>query len=395
MNTTMSAPRADAGAEDEGMEWAACPRCGLSEGETVAEGRDFLHGLPGRFFAWQCSHCGLRYQNPRPTEERLAQLYPPSYAPHTGAPVEQPPDPRTAPGWKAWLRSRPVLNRVWPFLGRARAALGSLPGALLRRAGLGAISPSPAEWEFFLREEMGYPGNRRPASATVNSLPRRIRREYRRRAGIDLIPHYVAGGRLLEIGCANGDRLKSYSELGWEHLAGIELVEQAAEQARRRGFQVVCAPVEAAISGFEDGRFDVVVSSMVLEHLCNPFEVIKAIAGKLKPGGEFLFSTVTLDALDARLYGPYWSGYDFPRHMVYLRTSDIKEMVAQDFEIVELFHQNAPIDFLRPAMWRRPEKRLSDRLIARLANSPQGLLIGDIIARMGQTCRVSVRCRKR
>ena len=176
----------------------------------------------------------------------------------------------------------------------------------------------------------------------------------------------------------------------------IEFAKRAAAEAQQRGFQVTCEPVEVALDGFPDSCFDVIVSSMVVETtLHDPFSVLRSIARKLKPGGEFLFSTVISDALDARMFGPYWSGYDFPRHMVYFRMSDIRDMLAKDFDLTEFFHQNAPIDFLRPATWRRSEGRLSDRMIASLAKSSLRLWVGDLLARMEQTSRVSFRCRKK
>jgi len=277
------------------------------------------------------------------------------------------------------------------MLRAGRARLRSLH----RKTGIGFFHPMPAEMEVFLAEEMGYTHLRALQSSTEPSLPRRTIRECRRLAGIDLIPYYVAHGRLLEVGCATGDRMDMYRKRGWTYLDGIELTEQAAVKAQQRGFSVACEPVEIALDRFSDSSFDIVVSSMVLEHLYNPFSVVQSISRILKPGGEFLFSTVTRDALDARYFGLYWSGYDFPRHMVYFRMRDIRDMLARDFDLTECFHHNAPIDFLRPATWRRSEGRLSDRIIASLAKSSAGLWIGDFLARMGQTCRVSFRCRKR
>jgi SAM-dependent methyltransferase len=245
-----------------------------------------------------------------------------------------------------------------------------------------------------LQERMGYrslPESRNPWRA-IRAL---FRRGNRRLAVVELIPDYVPGGRLLEIGCAKGDRLQTLRDWGWEHLEGIELVSSAAGQARARGFSVRCEPVESALSEYPDGHFNVIVSSMVLEHLHDPFAVVRQIAGKLKPGGEFLFSTITRDGLDARLFGSYWAGYDFPRHMVYFRNSDLREMLGEEFTGVELFWQNEPVDYVRSTTWRRPERRLSDRLLGAVARSPLGWLLGSLLARLGWTTRVSVRCRKR
>lgn len=373
------------------MEVAACPRCGSSDGSVVVEGRDYLHGLEGRFFGWECAGCGLQYQNPRPTAERLAHLYPSNYAPHVAGPsgpVATTPRPSS---WTEWLKWRFSVSRFSSWIKAIREGLRYLRC----RIGIGFLHPTYPEVQTYLRRQMGYRHLEFPASSSEPLLTPALIRECRRVTGIDLIPAYVAGGRLLEIGCATGERLQSYRVQGWKDLHGIELTEQAATQAQQRGFEVECGQVEVSLNKLPDEYYDVIVSSMVLEHLYDPFAVARTIARKLKPGGEFLFSTVTRDALDARWFGKYWSGYDFPRHMVYLRMADIHEMVAEDFDQVECFHQNAPVDFLRPATWRRPENKLSDRLIAWLAKARVGLLIGEVLARKGQTCRVSFRCRRK
>ena len=374
------------GAQD--TEFAACPRCGAAEGKVVLEGRDYLHRIEGSFYCWLCAGCGLRYQNPRPTADRLEQLYPSSYAPHlahtsnsngtSSGPKSnsQPPEPRKTTSWLLRWSSRLVYS-------------------LSYRTGIGFSYPDVEEMETFLHNQMGYKDSESSSKRKTKVLSSKVLQACRRMAGIDLIAMFVPNGRLLEVGCATGTRLQSYRERGWENLFGIELAEQAAKQAQQRGFSVVCEPVETALEKFPDGSFDVIVSSMVLEHLHNPFSVVHTIARKLKPGGEFLFSTVTLDGLDARWFGKYWGGYDFPRHMVYLRMADIRKMVSREFEQLECFHQNAPIDFVRSATWRGPEKRLGDRFIAELASAPFGQSVCEFLARIGQTCRVSLRCRRK
>ena len=313
-----------------------------------------------------------------------------NYGPHTDGPslngaIAQP------MGWRERFKRHPVGSNIWPILRAGRAKLRSLH----RKTGVGFFHPTPAEMEIFLAKEMGYTHLRTLDSSTERNLPSRTIRECRRLAGIELIPYYFEHGRLLEVGCATGDRMHMYRQRGWTYLQGIEFSEQAAVKAQQRGFSVACEPVEIALDKLSDGSFDTVVSSMVLEHLYNPFSVVQAIARILKPGGEFIFSTVTLDSLDARMFGSYWSGYDFPRHMVYFRMTDIRDMLATDFDLTDCFHQNAPVDFLRPATWRRSEGRISDRLIASLAKSSARLWVGDLLARMGQTSRVSFRCRKK
>jgi SAM-dependent methyltransferase len=218
------------------------------------------------------------------------------------------------------------------------------------------------------------------------------------KAGVGLLPHFVPDGALLEIGCGNGGRLSSLRAYGWRRLNGIELVAAAAGEARANGLAVECGPVESTLESRPDGSLDVVVSSMVLEHLHDPFAVVRQVAAKLKPGGQFLFSTVVRDSLDAKMYGKFWSGFDFPRHMVHFRRADLDAMLAEQFDQIEYFYQWAPIDFVRSAAWRRREGegRSVDAVVARLLDMSWAMDIpGIALAWLGLTSRISCRCRRR
>lgn len=211
----------------------------------------------------------------------------------------------------------------------------------------------------------------------------------RHNVGILLIPSYVAGGRLLDVGCGDGAMLRLLRELGWQDLHGIEPGPEAARVARSTGASVLSAGIEDAIDGFPDAHFDAIVASMVMEHLEQPYAVVAQLARKLRPGGELLLSTVDRGSVDARFYGAYWAGFDFPRHMTYFRRRDIEALVAPYFSDVEWFHQVAPIDWVRSASWRAsPVDRLLLR--ARLLLLP----LSTICALAGRATRVSLRGRR-
>lgn len=209
--------------------------------------------------------------------------------------------------------------------------------------------------------------------------------------GASLIPHYVNGGALLDVGCGAGEALAFFHSLGWTDLHGIELVPEAAARAEKTGASIICAPVEQALGSYADESFDVIHSTMVLEHLVDPFSVCRIIAKKLKPGGQFLFSTVVRGSMDERIFGKYWAGFDFPRHMVLFRKKDLESMLGDSFFNIEFFAQSAPADYLRSASWRGS---VPDRILLAVSRKilPSLTLV---LALLGSGTRVSVRCRRK
>lgn len=300
--------------------------------------RDWLYGIPGEFHITECSGCALWFQNPRPTIDSLPAAYPSAYSPHAA----------TQGGMSSC--SRP------PFLVRASRALW---GRLARL---------------------------NPVSRLIDARAQRA----------SLTPQFVPGGRILEIGCAAGSRLTELRRQGWSSIVGIEMVPAAAERARALGFDVRCARVEKALDAIPDRSLDAVVSSMVLEHLYDPFAVLGEIARKLKPGGQFLFSTVVRDGLDARLYGRYWAGFDLPRHMVFFRRHDLLATLERHFEQVRYVCQAAPIDFVRSASWRisEGEGTLLDRLFVAMGTGSAAQAFNLVLAGVDLTPRVSFSARR-
>lgn len=335
--STLSTPEQGS---DESL-FVPCPRCGSSAHRNVMKGSDYLHRLGDGFSVAACSSCELWFLNPVPAQ--LADYYPTDYRPHTERTVhEVPPRVRAYLARELDYRHLDVEAPVSPIY---RAALDRL--------------------------------------------------RVRWKVCCDLVPRFVEGGSVLEIGAASGQRLATLRELGWRNLHGIELMPSAAERARALGLDVVCGRVEDTLDQYKDCTFDVVVSSMVIEHLTNPFAVVNRVADKLKPGGQFLFSTITRDSLDARMFGKYWGGFDFPRHTVFFRDVDIKSMVEDKFEIIETAHHAAPQDFFRSAAWRADEGRWIDKMILAIKNPLLTYRLGMALAWARLTCRVSYRCQKK
>jgi 2-polyprenyl-3-methyl-5-hydroxy-6-metoxy-1,4-benzoquinol methylase len=326
------------------LEQCLCPRCHSAESRPVYSAQDYLYHIPGTFTVSECTACHLQFQNPRPAKKDLGKLYPPNYSAHI------------VPGVNTPQYKRNMITAVLSVLTRIK---DSLYYRLIKRTSL-------------------------------EKLLRRLDPFSTLRRNIELTPRLIPGGSLLEIGCARGQRLEQLKNDGWQDLHGIELMPEAVRQAREKGFSVECGAIEDLLPKYPDSSFDVIVTSFVLEHLLDPFAVVKLIYDKLKPQGQFLFSTVNRSSLDARIYKKYWAGYDLPRHMVYFSKKDLKNMLS-GFSKSAFYFQNAPIDFIRSSSWRKAshEDTVWDTLVLMLGEKILSPIFW-VIARSGFTTRVSV-----
>ena len=120
-------------------------------------------------------------------------------------------------------------------------------------------------------------------------------------------------GRLLDVGCGNGEFLQVMKRLGWE-VEGLEPDPIAVETARRMyGLKVECGD----LSRFSDAdeSYDVVTLSHVLEHVPDPIEMLKRCWERVKSGGRLVVVTPNFESLGSRWFGASWFALEPPRHL--------------------------------------------------------------------------------
>jgi 2-polyprenyl-3-methyl-5-hydroxy-6-metoxy-1,4-benzoquinol methylase len=99
--------------------------------------------------------------------------------------------------------------------------------------------------------------------------------------------------RVLDVGCGAGEfgaSLKQHREI---EIVGIELNESAAALASRSLDRVINVPVEK-IDFVELGKFDCIVLNDVLEHLVDPWIIIKLLTPALKVDSKIIASIPNL-----------------------------------------------------------------------------------------------------
>jgi len=104
-------------------------------------------------------------------------------------------------------------------------------------------------------------------------------------------------GRLLDIGCGDGEYAYNLQKMGFDVLAAD------ADAARFRYPQKVrfenCNITRKL--PFKNESFDFLVLAEVIEHLKNPYDVVGELNRILKPGGKLVLSTPNILSLKSRL----------------------------------------------------------------------------------------------
>ncbi len=131
---------------------------------------------------------------------------------------------------------------------------------------------------------------------------------YRRLVGKDPI-------RLFDVGTGDCRHFQDLSRYGRFEFAGVELNPGMVEAARRRGYDVQQGTLEELDTCAYQGRFDLVTMYQLVEHVGDPRLLFDKALALLKPGGYVLGQLPCMDSLERRIFGRYWAGYHYPRHL--------------------------------------------------------------------------------
>ena len=142
----------------------------------------------------------------------------------------------------------------------------------------------------------------------------------------DLEIYLKAKGRVLDVGCGNGNLLYHLKDEGCA-VYGVEPNKKSAKICKERGLNVVCGGIQEA--NFLDNYFDTIVMSQVIEHVPSPTETLKEVHRILKSNGVVLIYCPNAESYLSKVFGQYWHGWHIPFHFYYFTKKTIKEMAEK------------------------------------------------------------------
>ena len=135
--------------------------------------------------------------------------------------------------------------------------------------------------------------------------------------------------RILDVGCAAGHLIGylQQRESEW-HVLGVDMNPHACEVAAAKGRTVIHSDFESL--NLEDGSFDCIILSHLIEHVLDPAVMLLKARKLLKEGGKLYIETPNTKCLDLGLFGKYWGGLHCPRHTYLFSRSNIGRLLGDN-----------------------------------------------------------------
>jgi SAM-dependent methyltransferase len=127
---------------------------------------------------------------------------------------------------------------------------------------------------------------------------------------LELIPTLLREGRVLDVGTGRGDLAHGLQEMGYE-VEALDIDPSLCEHPDLMPTQ------RDLMDGLpcDDASFDIVTATEVIEHMEDPFKVIREFHRVLRPGGVLLLTTPNYGNIEKRLH--YLHAGTLPRPLGY------------------------------------------------------------------------------
>lgn len=166
---------------------------------------------------------------------------------------------------------------------------------------------------------------------------------------------------IIDIGCGDGTFANTLKEITQAEVWGIEYKEEEAQKAKNILDTVFSGPCENFIDDLPENYFDVIYFNDVLEHLVDPYTVLKKVKSKLKPGGVVISSIPNIryhSALMKLIFAKDWeyqrAGVMDHTHLRFFTKKSIRRMYEEAGFVVEVHEGINKSKSIRPYLFNIP-----------------------------------------
>lgn len=179
------------------------------------------------------------------------------------------------------------------------------------------------------------------------------------RALSDRIP-VKPGGVLLDYGCGAGAFAGAMRERGWNAI-GMDFSPHAAAIARAHyGLRVIEGTLPHPAVARES--LDAITLRMVLEHVHDPHQLLRAASDALRPGGWLFACVPNLAAWGFRAFNSAWFPLRLPWHLLHFTPETLRQAVERAGFTVEQIATGAHSNWMGWSIERALRERPSLRL---------------------------------
>ena len=154
-------------------------------------------------------------------------------------------------------------------------------------------------------------------------------------ARVRRIMKYKKNGRILDIGCGDGEFLLLLYKKGWKTY-GIDISRKACKLATDKLKQNILNH-ELKDCNFPEAYFDLITLNHVLEHLLDPNKELREIHRILKGRGMLLICVPNIGSFQFKISKEHWFGLRLPWHVYQYSPNTIVAMLKKNgFEVVKI-----------------------------------------------------------
>jgi len=144
---------------------------------------------------------------------------------------------------------------------------------------------------------------------------------------LDGFEKFRKNNKMLDVGCGPGLFLIEAKKRGWE-VYGTEFTDKQLVYLKDKGINTLKGKLTN--NSFEDGLFDVIISSEVIEHINNPVEEMQQFHRLLRKGGVVYITTPNFNALERYLLKGDYEIIEYPEHLSYYTPTTINLLLTNN-----------------------------------------------------------------